>query len=196
MNLKKLSCPSCGANINLELEDRKTVFCPFCGNQFAIDNEKSVQTNNINIHARVTNDAKVMKEIAKDRENERQHKDSKMSLIFAFSMFAMVFAVCFGMLGMSSCHEQKEHQNEQRASEAGMKRPGRSSNDFEGMNFQAAAAELELAGFINISTIDLNDAGLFKNKKDTIERVTIDGKTSFSSGDYFPPDAQIVITYH
>ncbi len=194
MKLKKLSCPSCGANINMELEDRKTVFCPFCGNQFAIDRGET--TSNINFHARFTNDANVMKEIKEDRENERQAKDRKMSLLFSFAMFVLMFSVSFGLFGMASCSEQKTHQNEQSAIASGMKKTGRSSDEFEGMKFQAVTAELELVGFTNISTIDLNDAGLFKNKKDTIERVTIDGKTSFSSSDYFPPDAQIVITYH
>ena len=196
MKLKRLSCPSCGANINMEIGDNKTVFCPFCGNQFAIDNEESVQTKNINFHARFTNDANVMKEIKEDRENERQHKDSKWS----YGLIALCFLLSFGLLIFmqvdSSCKRTNKQESEQRAIEAGMKKVGRSSADFEGMNFEAAVAELKLAGFTNISTIDLNDAGLFKNKKDTIERITINGTTSFSSNEYFPPDAQIVITYH
>ena len=196
MKLKKLSCPSCGANINMEMGDNKTVFCPFCGNQFAVDNEESVQTKNLNIHARFTNDAEVMKEIKEDRENERRHKDSKRIYLFSGLMFLLAFAIFFGMFGMLSCDEQKRHENERQAIDAGMIKIGRSSSSFEGMKYQAAVSELELAGYTNISTIDLDDAGLFKNKKDTIERVAINGKTSFSSDDYFSPDAQIVISYH
>ncbi len=196
MKLKKLSCPSCGANINLEIENSKSVFCPFCGNQFSIDNEESVQTQNINIHARYTNDAKVMREIKEDRENERRSKDSKYSLFFGFAMFVLVFAACFGMLGLSTCSENKERQNEQKEIAAGKIKVGQSSTEIEGKKYTAVVAELELAGFTNISTVDLDDAGLFKNKKDTVGRISIDGRTSFSASDYFYPNVQIIISYH
>ena len=51
-------------------------------------------------------------------------------------------------------------------------------------------------GFENIETIDLDDAGWFKNKKDTVKMVSIGGKTNFSSSDYFSKTDQVIISYH
>lgn len=38
--------------------------------------------------------------------------------------------------------------------------------------------------------------GIFKNRADTVESITIDGDTSFSSDDYYSPNAKIIISYH
>ena len=66
----------------------------------------------------------------------------------------------------------------------------------EGKKYQGIIEQLEESGFVNIKTIDMDDAGLFTNKSDTIESVTIDGDSSFSSSDYFDPNSKIIISYH
>ena len=43
--LKKLNCPSCGATIDVDIKDRDTVFCSYCGTQIAIDDGETVVTH-------------------------------------------------------------------------------------------------------------------------------------------------------
>lgn len=41
MKLQRLSCPNCNASLNMELtKESDYIFCPYCGQQFHIDNEK------------------------------------------------------------------------------------------------------------------------------------------------------------
>ena len=58
MKLKKLDCPACGANINLDVNGRKAVFCPFCGSQFLIDTGETVITKNINKNINLNSNSK------------------------------------------------------------------------------------------------------------------------------------------
>jgi hypothetical protein len=92
------------------------------------------------------------------------------------------------MTNMSSC-------NRKRSLEQGMISAGNTS-DYIKKKYSAAESLLEAKGFTNIELIDLDDAGLFTNKKDTVESVTIDGTSSFSEDDYFYPTAHVIIAYH
>ncbi|SCY47492.1 hypothetical protein SAMN02910370_02720 [Lachnospiraceae bacterium XPB1003] len=189
MRLEQLTCPSCGASIQLDLNGKKMFFCPYCGNQFAVDNGDRVYTKNINIHKRYTNDADVEKWIVKDRENEREHKLEK-GIWIGIAVFLAYYFISTGVLIWKDDDEEKESIN------AGMIQVGQSYNDLEGKKYQAVEAILDSAGFTNITTIDLDDAGWFKNKADTVESVTIGGDSYFSSSDYFYPDEKIIISYH
>ena len=51
-------------------------------------------------------------------------------------------------------------------------------------------------GFNNISSYDLNEAGLFWNRNDTVDTITIDGNSTFYSKDYFESSATISIIYN
>ena len=52
-------------------------------------------------------------------------------------------------------------------------------------------------GFTDISTQQSTEpAGLFKNRKNTVEHIVIGGKTEFYSGDYFHKDTKIIIYYY
>ena len=84
----------------------------------------------------------------------------------------------------------------QKALEAGLVQVGQSSSDMQGKKYQAIAEQLEYAGFVNIKFVDLDDAGLFINKEETVDSVTIGGDSSFSSSDFFDPNAVVIISYH
>ena len=58
MKLQKLDCPACGANINMDVNGRKAVFCPFCGSQFLIDTGETVITKNINKNINLNSNSK------------------------------------------------------------------------------------------------------------------------------------------
>ncbi|MBO6206786.1 MAG: hypothetical protein J6O73_07590 [Lachnospiraceae bacterium] len=200
--LEQLNCPACGAGIDMDLQGRKAVFCPFCGNQFAVDDGERVYTKNINIrkdikiHERYTNDAALEKERRKDKESEREHKEFKLTIAAA----VIILLASYGNLNADTRKREQEERErreaEQVAIDAGMVRPGQNDQDMVGKNYQVVMEQLKSAGFSDITLIDMDDAGLLKNKKDTVESVTIGGKASFRASDFFEPDAKIVISYH
>ena len=195
MRLTKLSCPACGANIQMELQGRTDFFCNYCGSKILIEDgktsiSKTVNINkNINVHKQYSDEAAIEKQRRKDRENERAHKETKWIMIGLLIILVLDFA--FLDLGA-----KKEEREEQRLIEAGMIPAGMASSDMEGKKYEGIVEQLELSGFSNIVTVDMDDAGLFKNKSDTIDHVTINGDSDFSSSDLFDPDSKIIISYH
>ena len=189
VKLHTLKCPACDATIDMDIKNHNTVFCPFCGSQIVIEDDSVTINKNININKRYTNDAAVEKERIKDKQNERQHKEYKWTMIglAAFIVFD------FGLLFFMASKEEKEAKNN---SEAGMIQVGQSADYIEGKNYNSVVEILESAGFTNIKTIDLDDSGRFWDKADTVESVSIDGETSFSSSDYFDPNAKVIVTFH
>ena len=83
--LEKVSCPSCGAVIDGNIEGKSSVFCTYCGTQIAINDG----TQNINIHQRYTDDAEVLKEQNRAREDERNHK-TRMRILIGCVIFLVV----------------------------------------------------------------------------------------------------------
>jgi hypothetical protein len=72
-----------------------------------------------------------------------------------------------------------------------------SSRNFEGKNFQDVIRDLERAGFTNIKTeiiYDLITGWLISDG--SVNNVSINGNTSFSSDSWFPKNAKIIVTYH
>ncbi len=75
MKVCRMDCPYCGASIEADVENRKIVYCTYCGKQIRIENDSSnitVNQNiniNQNINQRVTNDAEILKEQNRHREN-------------------------------------------------------------------------------------------------------------------------------
>lgn len=188
MNLKQMKCPSCGAGIAVDLMGRSTAFCPYCGSQFSVDDgvtraEYHYSYNHTtSYHKRYTDDAAIEKERRKDREDARDHRVI-MLLIGVLLLFS------FG-------HMLYEDAKEQKKIDSGMIQVGQSAEDLEGKDYHAVVAQLESAGFKNITTIDLDDSIILIRPADTIESVTIGGKADFYSDQYFDPDVPIVISYH
>ena len=85
MKLNKISCPDCGASINLSIDGQSYAFCPYCGSHFAVDDGNRTVTRNYNtrvdFHDTYTDDAAIERERRKDRENARDHKETVMLLI-------------------------------------------------------------------------------------------------------------------
>lgn len=82
MQLTQLKCPSCGAGIEINVQDKKTVFCPFCGNQFLIDD------GNINIH--IQDDATIKREERLADESEREWVSRNSRSYFGIAIFVVV----------------------------------------------------------------------------------------------------------
>lgn len=191
MNLKQMKCPSCGAGIAVDLKGRNTAFCPYCGSQFSVDDgvtraEYHYSYNHTtSYHKRYTDDAAVERERRKDRENAREHR---VTMLIIIGWGVVLFFFC-GLWLYEDAKEQKKI-------DSGMIQVGQSAEDLEGKDYHAVVAQLESAGFKNITTIDLDDSIILIRPADTIESVTIGGKADFHSDQYFDPDVPIVISYH
>ena len=72
-----------------------------------------------------------------------------------------------------------------------------SSSDYRGQNYQDVLDELFGAGFTNVGTEVVDDLIFgWLTKDGEVSEISVDGKTSFSSGSKYEPDVEIVVTYH
>lgn len=190
MKMTSITCPTCGAGIKIDIKGRDAIFCPYCGSQIVFGDDITI-THNININTRHTEDAEIERERRIDRQNEREHKE------FAGVMLGlMLFLIlCFGLLVFLTF---KEDADDKKAIAEGKIQIGISSYDIEKdkPKYQGVVSQLEASGFSNITVIDLDDAGIFTKKADTIDSISVDGDTSFSSDHYYDPEVKIIISYH
>ena len=74
---------------------------------------------------------------------------------------------------------------------------GVESTHFEKQQYSDAVAYFESLGFTNVTTSPLKDLVTgWISKENTVESITINGQSNFSSSDEFMPDAKIKIYYH
>lgn len=190
MELKKLTCPNCNGTLNLEVENKKYIFCPYCGQQFLVEDGKQEITRNINIKKdvnvtkRTINDAEVIRAKTADRAKTHKLLD-KVGIL-------LVYVALIGALFWFWDFDDREAK---KAAEDGRISAG-SDEDYVGENYEAVVDQLETLGFTNVKAIDLDDAGITFWKADKVESVSIGGDTSFFSGDYFDPDVTIIVKYH
>lgn len=72
-----------------------------------------------------------------------------------------------------------------------------SSNDLKKANYQDVVAKFKNAGFTNVQTEAIDDLVLGWFTKDgQIEKVSVDGYTTFSTDSRYPADIKIVVSYH
>lgn len=189
MKYTKLCCPSCGAGISIDIKGQKVLYCPYCGSQFLIDDADVTISKNVTIKRTYINEAALEKEKRRERENSREHKE----FIYFITICFLFVLICFGSLELMDLNEKK---NRQEALDAGMIQVGQSASELEGQKYQSVMQILEIAGFTNIDIVDLDDAGWFTNKADTVAKITIGGDSSFSASTYFDPTTKIIISYH
>ena len=193
MKMTSISCPSCGAGIKIDIKGRDTIFCPYCGAQILFDDDITI-THNININTRYTEDSEVEKERRLDRQNEREHQEFKWAIWLLVGMITVLVA----LIGLLVLMDYKNDIADKKAIEEGKIQIGISSYDIEEkkLKYQGVVSQLEAAGFSNITVVDLDDAGLFTKKADTIDSISVGGDTSFSSDHYYDPEVKIIISYH
>lgn len=189
MKYTKLCCPSCGAGISIDVKGQKVLYCPYCGSQFLIDDADVTVKKNITIKKTYINEAALEKEKRRERENHREYKE------FIYFTTACFLLVLIG-LGSLVLMDLNGKRNKQKAIDAGMIQVGQSASELEGQKYQGVMQILESAGFTNIDIVDLDDAGWFTNKADTVAKITIGGNSSFEASTYFDPDTKIIISYH
>ena len=91
MNVQRIDCPYCGANIEAGTDTKKIMYCQYCGNRLRIENDSNDITVNQNINInksinqRVTNDAEILKE-------QNRHRENRWKLIIVCVLFVFVIS--------------------------------------------------------------------------------------------------------
>ena len=182
MKLHKLTCPNCNGSLDMNVDETTTsIFCPYCGQKFFLDDEKRECTINKNIHKRYTNDAEVIKAYSADKENRR-------SWIAVLVIWLILIVMMVSLLLVPELKKRS-------AISAGKICAG-FYRDLLGENYQTVIAHFEAAGFTNIELIDLNDAGIAFWTEGDVVTISVGGDTSFDTLDFFYPDTKVVISYH
>lgn len=194
MRIKPIKCPSCGAPLDIK-RGADTCECLSCGCMFAIDNGKLEYTYNKNIYIR--NDTSYTERYIEDAEVIRartEEKEKKRDWIFLVSFFlvmSLIATLCFVWAHILGKNEEKKIED---AKNSGMICAGY-YEDYLEKDYKGVVAQFEAAGFTNIQTIDLHDAGIRFWDNGEVVSVSVDGDTQFSRSDYFSPDTKVVISH-
>ena len=187
MKIRRIACPYCNAGLEASTKGREFVFCNYCGQKILLDDEKIEFTINKNInvskniHTRYTDDAEVIKEINKEKQDKREYR-------LVVGLFVMAFVIPFGMLAKFEIDE-KIAKSKGKIS-AGYYR------DLVGEDYKMVESHFEAAGFTNVELIDLDDTGIMFWENGKVETISVGGNTDFESTDWFEPDVKVVISYH
>lgn len=184
LKIHKLNCPNCNGSLEMEIaEGTSSVFCPYCGQKFLLDDERKEYTLNINktIHKRYTNDSEIIKAKLKDKENKR-------SWIALLICAIIAIGIPFGMMFKYEI-EEKIAINEGKIN-AGY------YLDLIGEDYKTVEAHFKSAGFTNIELVDLNDSGVAFWKDGEVSTISVGGNTNFDSIDWFETNTKVVISYH
>ena len=196
MKLYQLICPACGATVEIE-EDRKSMFCTYCGSQIHVeDGIKRVEiTKNVNYHKTYTDEAKIREHERKEKimlkqmeYEDREKRRNDRSLFYIMGMFILLALFCFGM---SYFWEQATMPAVDE-----VKLPF-SASDLKGENYEQVVADLENAGFSDITVTKQEDLITgFLTKEGSVEKVSINGDSDYDKGDIFPEKAKVIVIYH
>lgn len=186
MKLKTLTCPHCSASIKAEIENKKSIFCTYCGQQFYLDEEitniKITKDININKTNRTIDDARIIE--AKLTAN-KDKRDTLIGIIFGGGIpLLLILSIVLYFSINTAISKNKGYVNAGEYSE------------LIGKDYKTVEAHFEAAGFKNIELINLKDSGLLFWTNNKVESISIGGKTDFESVDWFDPNTKVVISYH
>ena len=189
MSIKRFVCPHCNATNKVDMPDGERLFCSYCGSEIVSGYNETKKTININkniyvnktIHNRITDDADIIRATAEAKQNKRE----LITVVAILGMFLLIAALCIGIPAL--IHATNETNGKVNA---GFYR------DLIGEDYKSVEAHFESAGFTNIELIDLDDSGVAFWKEGKVETISVGGKTSFDSMDWFDPNTKVVISYH
>ncbi|MDD6060070.1 MAG: DUF4839 domain-containing protein [Ruminococcus sp.] len=108
---------------------------------------------------------------------------------------AILFCWILGAVTQSKPSESSEN-SKMLTDPTGMRCP-LSSDDCEGEDYEDIVEKFRDAGFVNIKTVKIEDliTGWLTSDGE-VEEVAINNSTDFEEGDFFIPEAEIIINYH
>ncbi len=190
MKLHELTCPKCQGSLDIKIDDRKYIHCPYCGQMFSVDNGKREYTinKNININKNITHTQRNIN----DAEIIKARNEATETKICVFLLIIFVGLIIFGFIYIV---RNGSIETEDSAMETGKISAG-SYSDYIDTDYEAVVEQFELLGFTNITTIDLKDSGFALWENGKVESISIGGDSHFGRNDYFYPDTIIIIKYH
>lgn len=217
INLIKLQCPNCGANLEVK-EDAKKCYCMYCATPILIQNDNEYYIHHID-DTRIK-EAEAQKEIVKakleeDRllnerltseQQERKKKVRTMQIATAIATLvltvpiaiavqeraALVAVPIIGLVLIFMIIPEAEKKNILK--EQGLVIfPKTSLID---SSYSTVNHQLESIGFVNITCESLHDVKFgLSSKKDKVTKILIDGENPIR-GKAYPLTSPIVIYYH
>lgn len=192
MKLHKLCCPNCNGTLDIKIDNKDCIFCPFCGEKFFVDDGKKEYTinQNINIKKQVSHIQRIVDDadIIRAKTEDREQKNAWRIILYWVALIFFLIAICTYMEGA-------DDRAAKRAAKEGKISAG-SYEEYKGEHYQAVVEQLEVLGFENISCVDLDDSGVLFWRAEEVESVSIGGDTDFSSNDYFDSDEKVIVKYH
>ena len=193
MKLHKLTCPNCNGTLEIDIDNRKQIFCPYCGQKFLIDDGRiHIEiTKNININKtnRVIDDAEIIR--AKNEEKIASARSDAKIASMGFKLLGLIMIILFALVIISAIRDAIEASDRNEPYVATLS----SSFDYKWDNYVEVVNDLANSGFKNITTVDLDDASFFQ-KEGTVSKVTINGEESFSKNQEFPESSEVIVYYH
>lgn len=165
-------CPFCGADIQRPIDD-KEVIIEEIRSKTAIELQES------------RNDLELEKLYYDEGKAIRKEKRNWKSLGKFYLVFGILLAILFTWITID------DNLSERR----GEITPGIDNEECVGERYTTVIMQLEDSGFTNITPRPLNDLD-DSTDINKVYKVMIDGRTSFSSTSYFPPDTEIIVYYH
>ncbi len=190
-------CKNCGGRFTLYAE-RGIYRCENCGSEYPADPNDPEYAEHL----------EGKKEEARKAEIAKRRKITLLKLLLLVLAAAVILAACrFGYTAIKQSMDETRALQEQAAEEerrhieelqqTHIQMP-ESSYYYRGEDAQSVAAELIDLGFKEVQFIQIDDVPVvdLQHEDGTIERISIDGSSSFSKGDWFSKEAKITITYH
>jgi len=205
--------PQCCGKVEVDPSQEKAV-CDYCGTTFLI--EKAIKEYNVQ-NARIEHvdsvniikrgsvesafsfvekqlDKKQKQKEEEKRQQEEKEKEQKEKIIRFIKkhwkpLLAVLGAIVILIVIGSLSYTAPDHTGEMQLTD--------SSDNYKGKNYKAVMDALQTAGFTDVKTDVLDDLVTgWVTGDGSIEQVAINGDTDFTSNEWFPKDAKIIITYH
>ncbi len=132
------------------------------------------------------------------KEEQETHTPAKRALgVWSGYLTLLAFVIMLLIAFSSNSKDSSGKTAEELHQEAGEIQIGSSSESLKGENYKDVIKKLEKAGFTNVEEEAVNDVVLgIMTKEGEVERVSIDGDTTFYTYDWVPADASVVVVYH
>lgn len=215
IQFNKVVCPDCGAELQIEA-GRPFAFCSYCGTKVMItnDNEKVFRTID---EARIKQAETERIVRLRELEMEEKNRVSKKAQVIAWISITMVLLL-IGIIGfsidntgMGMCmllamntgiwggiiifsSSKKKSRSIAGSNDVMITVPMMDCID---KPYNNALILYKNAGFTNVNAIPLHDLTKFNQRAEgKVETITINGSDEFEEEEFYPKDANILITYH